>query len=99
MCSAASVRRADVVGVAALVISAALPAARADTFEWDKPANGFFATAGNWNNLSGADVGPPAVGDMAQFNEAGSYTVSFDANAASDYLEVQAGNVTFRSFG
>jgi hypothetical protein len=42
-------------------------------------------------------VGPPTIGDAAWFNESGSYAVSFDADAASDLLQFDAGNVTFRS--
>ncbi|TWU29952.1 beta strand repeat-containing protein [Bythopirellula polymerisocia] len=72
---------------------------RADTFEWTNPASGTFTTAGNWSNITGVDPPPPNVGDTALFNEAGTYTVLLNSDAAIDLLDIDAGTIKFVSNG
>jgi hypothetical protein len=73
--------------------------ARADIFEWTNPVSGNYATAVNWTLVGAGGAPPPNAGDEARFNEAGTYTVTFTAPEASDFLNLTAGNVTFRSSG
>jgi T5SS/PEP-CTERM-associated repeat protein len=76
---------------------AAPPLLCADTIEWTNPVNGNFTTAANWTVTSGPGPAPPAAGDNAVFNEAGTYTVTLSAApVASDVVQVSAGSVTFR---
>ena len=69
---------------------------RADTHTWDangaSPPNGTYQTVNNWN-----PNGVPATTDTTQFNLPDTYTVSLNANATCDTLNVTAGNVTFAS--
>ena len=70
---------------------------QADIFEWANPVSGNFDTAGNWNNTTGGDLPPPNAGDDVEFNELGSYQITFTQDEASDSLRGFAGDVTFAS--
>jgi len=69
----------------------------AATYEWTNPVSGTYSTASNWNLVAGSGTPPPVAGDTALLNEAGTYTVTFSANAASDVITDTAGTVTFAS--
>ncbi len=69
----------------------------ADTIEWTDPNNGNFNDSNKWTVTSGVGLPPPAAGDLAEFNEAGTYTVTFTQNEASDQFNVRAGDVLFLS--
>lgn len=71
----------------------------ADDFEWSVPLDGFFISPGPWTRLTGTSSAPPGAGDLAIFNEAGTYTATFTNNRTTEFLEITAGEVTFRSSG
>lgn len=83
--------------VAGTVLSAG--GAAASTFEWTSTVTGTYSDAAKWTRTAGATLAPPVAGDTANFNEAGEYTITFNANAASDILNVTAGNVYFGGTG
>ncbi|MAT72149.1 MAG: hypothetical protein CMJ58_21795 [Planctomycetaceae bacterium] len=85
---------------AAVVLLAAAPLpVHADDFEWSLPLDGFFISAGPWTRLTGTSSPPPGSGDLAIFNEAGAYTATFTNNRTTEDLQIDAGDVTFRSSG
>ncbi|TFH47392.1 MAG: hypothetical protein E4H01_08430, partial [Lysobacterales bacterium] len=86
----------DEIGISNLRITP-LGTVVSDTFEWTNAVSGHFDTAGNWTNTTGVSAAPPNQGDTANFNEAGTYIVSFNDNRHSDFLNVDAGDVTFLS--
>src|SRR5262245_4526656 len=90
-------RRWSVLLCALAEIALPVAAMGASTYEWTNPANGFYPIAGNWNLVSGSGSPPPVAGDTALLNEAGTYTITFTANAASDVLTDTAGTVTLQS--
>jgi hypothetical protein len=67
------------------------------TYEWTNPVSGTYSTAANWNRTVGSGTPPPVAGDTALLNEAGTYTVTYSANAACDVLTDTAGTVTLAS--
>ncbi len=87
-------RRLAAACTAALLSSAALPAARAADIYWANPVSGNFSTAANW--------GPPAVvpgsGDIPHLNAYDSagdpYTVTLTGNVTNAGLAVTAVNTT-----
>ncbi len=60
----------------AVLSLAALPAG-ADEMEWTNAVSGGFKDAGNWTVTAGAGPPPPGVGDIVNFNEIGTYIVTF----------------------
>jgi hypothetical protein len=48
----------------------------ASTYEWTNPVTGTYSTAGNCNLVSGNGT-PPVAGDTAEFNDAGTYAVTY----------------------
>src|SRR6478672_925017 len=66
-------------------------------YRWTTASSGNYSNAANWTLVSGSGSPPPVAGDTADFNQAGTYTVTFNANAASDVLSDTAGTVTFTS--
>ena len=60
---------------------------------WNNPAGGAFATAGNWTG------GLPDQYDIAGFNTAGTYTVTLAAPTISHRLIARNGNVTLNLGG
>ena len=82
--------------LAAAALSSAAPRAAAQTITWDAngavPPDGVFGVAANWD----PDL-VPTVGDTAIFNINDTYTVTLDANAAMDVLDVDAGDVSLVS--
>lgn len=71
----------------------------ADDFEWSAPLDGFFISPGPWTRLTGTSSAPPGTGDLAIFNEAGTYTATFTNNRTTQSVRFDAGDVTFRSSG
>jgi hypothetical protein len=73
-------------------------AAGAVPITWDAngaiPPHGTYAVANNWNPNQ-----IPVAGDTATFNLPFTYTVTFNANAASDFVNVSAGTVSFVGTG
>jgi fibronectin-binding autotransporter adhesin len=67
-----------------ILLLAALPAAATD-YHWKTGSSGTFATPGNWN-----PTGPPAPGDNAILDAAGTYTVTVGANASVASVQVGA---------
>lgn len=63
------------------------------TNNWKTAANGTFGTAANWS-VGTFTSGTPGAGDLAGFNVAGSYTVTFGAGATNHQLLVRQGDVT-----
>lgn len=61
----------------------------AGTISWIDSAGGLFTDPANW------DFGVPGTGDLAVFDEAGTFTVLFDQNIANSDLTVRRGDVTF----
>ncbi|MCI0335309.1 MAG: hypothetical protein L0228_19035 [Planctomycetes bacterium] len=79
------------------ILGSAAPRVHATNLSWDAngafPPDGTFNVLGNWND----NTQFPTAGDTAIFNINNTYTVTFDANAASDVLVVGTGTVNFRS--
>ena len=71
----------------------------AAVFEWTNPVSGDYFDAGNWTLINGTGTAPPDTQDTARFNESGSYQVRFLIDEASAALDMDLGNVTFRSIG
>jgi T5SS/PEP-CTERM-associated repeat protein len=83
--------------VACTVLSAGVAAA--SEFEWTSAVSGNYIDAAKWTRTSGVTSAPPVAGDTANFNELGPYNITFSASAASNTLNVTAGNVTFLGTG
>jgi len=79
------------------IVLVAVAPALADTFEWTDPNDGNFDDPSNWTVTNGAGPPPPGIGDTVEFNETGSYSVTFTQNEVSDLLNVTAGDATFLS--
>ena len=71
----------------------------ADTFEWTNAASGQYNIPGNWTRTAGTGAAPPGDGDLALFNEPGTYSVNYSGSAETDELQFTAGDVTLRSIG
>ena len=56
---------------------------------WSNPSDGAFGTGTNWTGAS-----PAGANDIAAFNVAGTYTVTFAADAANERMLVRGGHVT-----
>jgi hypothetical protein len=74
---------------AALLLAATATPALADIVHWINPAGGAFETNANWDRGS-----PPAVGDTAFFDLAGTYTVTVGADHTVTFLNFSRGDVT-----
>ena len=71
-------------GTTVVAILLAAPYTMADTFAWTNSLGGTFSVAGNWTVVP-PDTGtpPPGTGDAALFNQVGTYTVTFTADASA----------------
>src|SRR4051812_24077046 len=91
----APVSRLVVCSLVALLLACAQQPARGQTFTWNNPLGGTFGVGTNWT-----PAGPPSTtSQLAQFNLANTYTVSFAANTANASLNFQNGTVTFLGAG
>jgi len=61
---------------------------------WTEPMGGAFSDANHWN-----PSGAPQAGDVAQFDIAGAYSVTFTANRSTDQLKFGNDKVTFELNG
>ena len=86
--------------IAIAVVLLSVPPVLGVLIDWDGNESvdgnfdGAFGIANNWSPNQ-----VPVVGDIAFFKESASYTVQFNANAASDELQVDSGDITFASTG
>src|SRR5258706_717530 len=70
-------------------------AARAVSYSWNINASGLFDTAANWS-----PAGPPGTSaDVANFDQTGTYTVTFQTSRANNVVTVGNGNVKFALSG
>lgn len=63
------------------------------TNNWKVATSGTFGTASNWS-VGTFTSGAPGAGDLAGFNVAGSYTVTFGAGVSNHMLLARSGDVT-----
>src|SRR5439155_6857419 len=84
-------RRCKAVVLAALgAVIAAPVAVHATVYSWNINASGLFDTAANW-----APSGPPTSSlDTANFDQTGTYTVTFQNNRTNSAFTLGNGNVT-----
>lgn len=68
----------------------------AANFDWTTASDGDFDNSGNWTATDGGTP-PPAAADIVNFNEVGTYVVTFNQDEASGDLRVLGGTVTFAS--
>jgi len=89
-------RRCRAVLLAALGAVVAAPVAvHAITYSWNINASGLFETAANWS-----PAGPPVTNlDIANFDQTGTYTVTFQTSKTNNAFTVGNGNVTFALSG
>ncbi len=85
--------------LAAILWAFSHPIAGAATFEWAAAVDGNFDEAARWNLLIGSGGGFPVAGDLAIFNEVGTYEVGFTGQQASGFVDLGAGDVTFWGSG
>lgn len=82
--------------IGVLVLCALASTAFGQTITWDAngaiPPDGTFGIVNNWNPNQ-----VPIAGNTALFNIADTYTVTFNANAVSDVVQLTAGDVSFVS--
>ncbi|MDB5288827.1 MAG: transporter [Phycisphaerales bacterium] len=77
---------------ASILLVAAGPAVAADT--WITASSGIYSVPANWSANA-----PPGAGDMAIFNAAATYAVTFPSSANVNQLLVDNGQVTFNLQG
>jgi T5SS/PEP-CTERM-associated repeat protein/autotransporter-associated beta strand protein len=79
--------------VTAAVFALAAPAS-AQTFDWNNPNGGSFATPGNWT-----PAGPPGANAVARFNVPSTFTVTFPGSVTNGLLTFSQGNMTWSMGG
>jgi len=68
-------------------------------YRWTSALSGEYFDQNRWTTVSGIGAPPPRDGDRAIFNQPGPYTVTIASGGVTetDYMQLDDGNVTFRS--